>query len=141
MFGVRTVLETPRAPPGAWTSLVVNGLALISLQGLQRWKNLPPIAPIRVNVQRTNPWRRRRVEQASPNTPERQLNAESRLETIPFHQLGQQQLESRLTLSGGNPEAQSDQRPETKPPRGLPPQVAGWGTKSGAATRRYCLWC
>ena len=111
-------------------SLLVVMVGLISLQGLQV-ENLPPIAPIRVNVRANYPGGGAAVVEQGVTTPlERQLNGLERLETIRSTSSANSSSIT-LTLEGGNPELNqinAQNEASLANPR-LPPQVARLGVQ------------
>ncbi|MCX5932033.1 MAG: efflux RND transporter permease subunit, partial [Cyanobacteria bacterium] len=111
-------------------SLLIVMAGLISLPGVQV-ENLPPIAPIRVNVRASYPGGgATAVEQGVTIPLERQLNGLERLESIRSSSTANGSSIT-LTFEGGNPELNqiNTQNEATLANRQLPPQVSRLGVQ------------
>jgi len=111
-------------------SLLIVMAGLVSLPGLQV-ENLPPIAPIRVNVRANYPGAGAVVVEQGVTTPlERQLNGLERLESIRSTSSANGSSIT-LTFEGGDPELNqiNAQNEAVLVNRQLPPQVARLGVQ------------
>ncbi len=111
-------------------SLLIVMAGLLSLPGLQV-ENLPPIAPVRVNVRASYPGGGALAVEQGVTTPlERQLNGLERLESIRSTSSANGSSIT-LTFEGGNPELNqiNAQNEAVLVNRRLPPEVARLGVQ------------